>query len=82
VMALCSTPTIAVTGTSGLLNIELPDSIHTIRIFQDNDEAGMIAAQKAEQRFIAEGKKTERIQPPPPHKDFNEWLLATQAPQE
>lgn len=45
VMTLCSTPCIAVTGTSGLLNVELPASIHTVRIFQDNDEAGMIAVQ-------------------------------------
>ena len=60
----------------------LPASIYTVRIFQDNDEAGMIAAQKAERRFIAEGRKTERICPPYQHKDFNEWLLATQASQE
>ena len=82
VMALCSTPTIALTGTSGLLNVELPASIHELRIFQDNDEAGMIAAQKAERRFIAEGRRVMRIQPRQAHKDFNEWLIATQAPQE
>lgn len=68
-------PTWAGLSTSGLMNLILPvlPLGREIIIAADNDDAGLNAAHKAAERWIAEGRKV-RIAAPNNAKDFNDLL--------
>lgn len=68
-------PTWAALSTSGLMNLVLPalPLAREIIIAADNDEAGKTAAQKAAERWTAEGRRV-RIATPSHAKDFNDLL--------
>ena len=59
-------------GTSGMKAVELPPSIREVTIGADNDEAGLIAARTARERFLREGRRVRIITPPAGAKDWNE----------
>jgi len=63
-------------GTSGMVNIMLPDSVSEVVIASDNDPqgGGQTAALKLATRLKKEGR-VARIATPAPYKDFNELLL-------
>jgi putative DNA primase/helicase len=67
-------PCWAVGSAVGLVNVELPNAIHEVVIFRDNDHAGINAAERAKHRFEQEGRRT-RIIEPQGCKDFNELLM-------
>jgi len=60
-------------GTSGLINIKMPNSVTDLVIGCDNDEAGINAARKLAERMMVLGK-TVRIAKPRAAKDFNAMI--------
>ena len=64
----------ATLGTSGMINVVLPDSTHEVIIASDADPAGQNAAKKLAIRLKKEGR-VARIATPAPYKDFNEMLV-------
>lgn len=63
----------ATLGTSGLINVQIPDSVSDVVIACDNDKAGKEAARKLATCLMAEGKRV-RLALPSIGKDFNEAL--------
>jgi len=66
-------------GTSGMVNVVLPDSIHEVIIASDADDAGQKAANTLAVRLKKEGR-VARIATPAYHKDFNELLVQGNIP--
>lgn len=64
----------ATLGTSGMINVVLPDSSHEVIIASDADPAGQNAAKKLAIRLKKEGR-VARIATPANSKDFNDLLL-------
>lgn len=66
----------ATCGTSGMINVVLPDSVSEVVIAMDNDAdgAGQKAANTLATRLKKEGR-VARIATPAPYKDFNELLV-------
>jgi len=61
-------------GTSGLINIEVPDTVTDLVIGCDNDEAGIKAARNLAERMIVLGKTVRIARPKAAYKDFNEMI--------
>lgn len=64
----------ATLGTSGMINVVLPNSTHEVIIASDADPAGQNAAKKLAIRLKKEGR-VARIATPANSKDFNDLLL-------
>ena len=69
----------ATVGTAGYCSLILPPGVQDITIAADADEAGEAAAQKAAQRFMAEGCRVKIARPPNGYGDFNDALMAQQS---
>ena len=61
-------------GTSGMVSVVLPNSIHKVIIASDADDAGQKAAHTLAARLKKEGR-VARIATPADSKDFNELLV-------
>jgi putative DNA primase/helicase len=69
-------PTWATLGTSGLIAVRLPDSITTVTIAADADDAGETAAREGALRLTREGRKVRIVRPSRSGSDFNDILSA------
>jgi len=69
-------PTWAAAGAGMMPSMSLPDSIHSVIIGADADEAGERSAQAAGKAFAEQGLRARIIRPQSPHKDFNAELMA------
>ena len=69
-------PAWAALSTSGLGNLELPDSIDDVVILADGDKAGERAALEAADRWQCQQRRV-RIARPPQGFDFNDVLMGT-----
>ena len=67
-------PAWAALSTSGLLALDLPQSVRDVIVLADGDETGKAAARGAALRWTREGRRV-RIAYPPPGLDFNDMLL-------
>lgn len=72
-MQMFSLPTWAACG-SRLHSVALPDKVRHVVIAADNGDAGRAAAEKAAERFEAEGRTVSAQFPPPEFGDFNDIL--------
>jgi phage/plasmid primase-like uncharacterized protein len=72
-------PAWAALSTSGIKSLELPKEITTVIICADNDEnnAGIKAAEAAAQRWIGEGRSVRIAMPKHAGTDFNDILRGT-----
>jgi len=68
-------PVWAALSTSGMANIQFPGTIKEVVIFVDNDEPGISAGIKLEQRLKQQGIVTSVAIPAKPGWDFNDQLL-------
>jgi len=69
-------PTWAAAGAGMMPSVSLPDSIHSVIIGADADEAGERSAQAAGNVFAEQGRWARIIRPKSGHKDFNAELMA------
>jgi putative DNA primase/helicase len=67
-------PAWAALSTSGLLTLDLPQSMRDVIVLADGDEAGEAAAHKAAVRWKREGRRV-RIAHPTNGMDFNDMLM-------
>ena len=74
VMRVTGKPTWAALSTSGLRTLDLPDSVTSMTVLADGDDAGEVAAQHSATRWRREGRKV-RIERPPRGTDFNDVLV-------
>lgn len=72
-------PTWATLSTSGLVAVNLPDSVEKVTIAADHDDPGIQAADIAARRFQEEGHSVRIVYPPNGHKDFLDALVADDA---
>ncbi|WP_294328286.1 CHC2 zinc finger domain-containing protein [uncultured Sphingomonas sp.] len=63
-------------GTSMLSHMQFPDGVRAVVIGADGDEPGRVAAEKAATAYVERGLSVRITPPPPPHKDWNDWLQA------
>lgn len=63
-------------GTSMLPHMLFPDAVRAVVIGADGDEPGRVAAEKAATAYVERGLSVRITPPPPPHKDWNDWLQA------
>lgn len=71
---LTGSSSIAACGTAALLaGVDVPDCVEHLLIYADNDDAGLIAAEKLKAR--ESGKRTVEIYTPPVGKDFLDYFL-------
>lgn len=63
-------------GTSMLPHMLFPDGVRSVVIGADGDEPGKVAAEKAAAAYVERGLSVRITPPPPPAKDWNEWLQA------
>ncbi len=63
-------------GTSMLPHMLFPAGVRAVVIGADGDEPGRVAAEKAATAYVDRGLSVRITPPPPPHKDWNDWLLA------
>ncbi|NQU72040.1 MAG: toprim domain-containing protein [Rhodospirillales bacterium] len=75
-MALAGIPCWAAAGAGRLHSIKLPDNVHDVHVFGDNDEAGRQAAGRAARAHTALGRRVVLRFPPDGIKDWNQWLVA------
>ena len=68
-------PTWAALSTSGLVALEIPSDVITIRIAADGDAPGAVAADSAARRWRAEGRRV-LVRPAPQGLDFNDVAMA------
>lgn len=68
-------PTWAALSTAGIINIQFPGTIKEVVIFVDNDEPGISAGIKLEERLKQQGILTSVAVPAMPGWDFNDQLL-------
>ncbi|KQM98906.1 hypothetical protein ASE78_05795 [Sphingomonas sp. Leaf25] len=61
-------------GTSMLPHMLFPDDVRAVVIGADGDAPGRVAAEKAATAYVERGLSVRITPPPPPHKDWNEWL--------
>lgn len=61
-------------GTSMLPQMLFPDDVRAVVIGADGDEPGRVAAEKAASAYVERGLSVRITPPPPPAKDWNEWL--------
>jgi DNA primase len=73
ILEATSIPVWATLGTSGLRGIIVPQTVRTIVLAVDNDQAGIEAARDATARFIKEGRTVKQVLPPENCKDFNDY---------
>lgn len=72
---------LAAVSVANLAAVTLPPSItDVVLVLQRDGENDNVrrARAKAERRFMEEGRSVKRALPPEGHKDFNDWLRATQ----
>jgi hypothetical protein len=67
-------PAWAALSTSGLLTLDLPQSVRDVIVLADGDEAGKAAARGAALRWKREGRRV-RIAYPSEGMDFNDMVL-------
>lgn len=72
---------VAAYSLSNLGSIDFPARINPIVICADRDDQpkAVDALERAIARLQAKGKRVQIVMPPPPFKDFNEWLRAERA---
>jgi hypothetical protein len=73
ILEATSLPVWVTLGTSGLRGIIVPQTVRTIVLAVDNDQAGIEAAQEATARFLKEGRTVKQVLPPENCKDFNDF---------
>ncbi len=66
-------------GTKMLAAMTFPDSVRSVVIGADADEAGEAAAQRAAAAYADAGKAVRIMRPAPPFKDFNAELMGASA---
>lgn len=74
VMQMTGRPAWAALSTSGLRTLELPDTVKSVIILADGDEAGELAARACAHRWSRQGRVVS-IERPPTGLDFNDVLL-------
>lgn len=57
-------PTWATISSSLMPSVVIPDAVHSVTIFADNDHAGQIAAKKLAKRLLNEGRRVKLLTPP------------------
>lgn len=67
-------PTWACLSTSGLQNVQVPDTVQEVLICADHDPPGLKAAQAAAERLHRLGKQVRLAAPPQAGTDFNDIL--------
>jgi putative DNA primase/helicase len=67
-------PAWAALSTSGMTALVLPETVRTVVILADHDEAGRAAALAAAQRWLGEGRRVRIATPPRAGSDFNDML--------
>lgn len=70
-MQLTGIPTWSTAGAGRLASITLPDPVHTVHLFCDNDEPGRNAAKIAAARYSRTGRKVIVRFPPEGFKDYD-----------
>ncbi|HWG75365.1 MAG TPA: toprim domain-containing protein [Steroidobacteraceae bacterium] len=73
--ALDSAPVWSALNTSLLAKFDPPAEVHTLRIYADRDEAGLLAAGRLMERLQGRVRFELRV-PASPAKDFNDALLS------
>lgn len=73
-LAVTGIPTWACLGSQRMHQVELPVTVKRLSIFADNDDAGLLAAERTQSVHTSIGT-TVRL-PPPGFKDWNDALLA------
>lgn len=63
-------------GTSMLPQMQFPEGVRSVVIGADGDPPGQVAAEKAATAYVERGLSVRITPPPPPHKDWNDWLQA------
>ena len=76
VMELGGPPCWSACSATRMASVALPACVHHVHVCRDRDSAGANGAQKAAERFTAEGRRVTVHAPPQPHGDFNDVLMA------
>ena len=71
-MQLFKVPCWASLGAARMHRVQIPDSVHTMHIFADNDDAGRLAAERT--AHANRHRKVLLRFPPDPHKDGMTFL--------
>ncbi len=68
----------ATISLAGLAGVRLPPCITEVVIAADNDASARekAALQRAVEAHQRSGRRVATVHAPPPHKDFNDWLMA------
>ena len=69
-------PVWAALSKGGIENLILPGDATDVIIAADNDEPGLVAANKAARKWTAEGRRVRIAKPPIEGWDFNDQLLS------
>ncbi len=71
--ALSGVPTWATLSAARLARITLPAAVRIVHLFADNGKSGLVAAEKAVERYERLGKRVVLHKPAPQFGDFNDW---------
>jgi len=68
------TPVWVPLGTGNMHKLQFPDTVRRITIAADNDAPGLTAAERAREKYEADGLQVAIVQPPLQFKDWNDEL--------